>query len=390
MKQSFLLVGLLAFSFACGTEKTTEMTENSVTYSFLVGTYTDRANQGINQLDFTPSENKLEVRTVFPGIQNPSFVLASAAGDKVFTLEETDNVQGGNIVSLSRSSKNDSLTKVSEVPSFGAHPCYLALSPEEEFLTVANYSGGSLSAYHLEGNGEMTHLQTIRHEGSSVNKARQDAPHVHSTVFSPDGKFLLAADLGTDQVYVYDFDATAKEPLSLNNTFKTQPGDGPRHLVFSSDGSEIFVVEELTAVLDVFDFKEGKLTPKQRVSLIADDYEGEVGAAEVRISPDGKNIYASNRGDANSLSVFTKKDDGSYWLMQQVNSGGVMPRNFNLTADGKFLLSANQASNDIVVFERNLETGKLTQTSWKVEINKPVYLFRLGSQEGSSHAMDGL
>lgn len=393
MKQAFLLTLVLAFSFACGPEKTTEMTETTeipVTYSFLVGTYTDQADQGINQLDFTPSDNKLEVRTVFPGIQNPSFVLAGASGDKVFTLEEIDNVPGGNIVSMSRSSTGDSLTKVSEVPSFGDHPCYLALSPDESFLTVANYSGGSLSAYQIGGNGELTHLQTIRHKGSSVNKARQNASHVHSTVFSPDGKFLLAADLGTDQVYVYDFDATAKEPLSLNNTFTAEPGDGPRHLIFSSDGSEIFVVEELSAVLAVFDFKEGKLTPKQRLSLIADDYEGEVGAAEVRISPDGKNIYASNRGDANSLSVFAKKDNGSYWLIQQVNSGGVMPRNFNLTADGKYLLSANQASNDIVVFERDVETGKLIQTSWKVEINKPVYLFRLGDQEGSSHARAGL
>ncbi|WP_157243345.1 lactonase family protein [Algoriphagus resistens] len=379
MKHPLLLAGLLAFSSGCNTEKTTEMTVPSVTYSFLVGTYTDEANQGINQLDFTPSENKLEVQTIFPGIQNPSFVLATAAGDKVFSLEEIDHVQGGNIVSLSRSSQNDSLTKLSQVPSFGDHPCYLALSPDEAFLTVANYSGGSLSAYQIGGNGELAHIQTIQHEGSSVNKSRQNAPHVHSTVFSPDGKFLLAADLGTDQIYVYGFDATAKEPLSLNNTFKAQPGDGPRHLVFSSDGSEIFAVEELTAVLEIFDFKEGKLTPKQRISLIADDYEGEVGAAEVRISPDGKNIYASNRGDANSLSVFSKKDDGSYSLIQQTSCGGIMPRNFNLTADGKYLLSANQASNDIVVFERDVETGKLTQTSWKVKVNKPVYLFRLNS-----------
>src|SRR5690606_37976641 len=133
------------------------------------------------------------------------------------------------------------------------------------------------------------------------------------------------------------------------------------------------------AVLAIFDFKEGKLTPKQRISLVADDYEGAVGAAEVRLSPDGRNIYASNRGDANRLSVFAKKDDGSYSLIQQTTSGGIMPRNFNLTADGKYLLSANQASNDVAVFERDVETGKLTQTSWKVEVNKPVYLFRLGS-----------
>ncbi|REG82265.1 6-phosphogluconolactonase (cycloisomerase 2 family) [Algoriphagus antarcticus] len=354
------------------------MTTTPITYSFLVGTYTDNESQGLNQLDFTPSENKLEVRTIFPGIQNPSFVVANSEGDKVFTLEEIDTVPGGNVVSLGRSLKDQTLSKLSELPSFGDHPCYLALSPNEEFLTVANYSGGSFSAYKVGENAGLTHLQTIQHEGSSINQSRQSSPHVHSTVFSPDGKFLLVSDLGTDQVYVYDFDQNASEPLTLNNTYKVTPGDGPRHLVFSNDGSEVFVVEEMTAVLSVFDFKDGELTPKQRISLIADNYEGKVGAAEVRLSPDGTNIYVSNRGDANSLSVFAKKDDGNYLLIQQTTSGGSIPRNFNLTADGKYLLSANQASNDIVVFERDVETGKLTQTSWKVEINKPVYLFRLG------------
>lgn len=353
------------------------MTETPITYSFLVGTYTDEASQGVNQLDFTPSDNKLEVRTIFSGIQNPSFVIANSAGDKVFTLEEIDTIPGGKVISLDRSIEDQSLSKLSELPSFGDHPCYLALSPSEEFLTVANYSSGSFSVYKIGENTALTHLQTIQNEGSSVNQARQSSPHVHSTVFSPDGKFLLVADLGTDQVYVYNFEQNAAEPLTLNNAYKVTPGDGPRHLVFSNDGKEIMLVQEMSAALDVLSFDKGKITLKQRISLIEDNFEGEVGAAEVRISPDGKNIYASNRGDANSLSVFAKKDDGNYWLIQQTTSGGVMPRNFNLTADGKYLLSANQASNDIVVFERDVKTGKLTQTAWKVEINKPVYLFRL-------------
>src|SRR5690606_18950394 len=121
--------------------------------------------------------------------------------------EEIDNVPGGNIVSLARSSENKNLVKLSELPSFGDHPCYLDLSPDENFLTVANYSGGSLSAYKIDEKAGLTHLQTIQHEGSSVNKDRQNSPHVHSTVFSPDGKYLLVADLGTDELYVYNFDS---------------------------------------------------------------------------------------------------------------------------------------------------------------------------------------
>lgn len=377
MKQPIYLAGLLAASFACSPDKTNEMSKGPITYSFLVGTYTDDVSQGLNQLDFTPSENEIEVRTIFPGIQNPSFVLADSNGDKIFTLEEIDTVPGGNVVSLGRSAENQSLSKLSELPSFGDHPCYLALSPNEEYLTVANYSGGSFSVYKIGENATLQHLQTIQHEGSSINQSRQSSPHVHSTVFSPDGLYLLTADLGTDEVYVYDFDQTATEPLALNNIYKVTPGDGPRHLVFTPDGKEIMLVQEMKAALDILNFDSGKITLKQRISLIADDYTGDVGAAEVRLSSDGKNIYVSNRGEANTLSVFAKQGNGKYELVQQTSSGGIMPRNFNLTADGKYLLSANQASNDIVVFERDLETGKLTQTDWKVKLNKPVYLFRL-------------
>lgn len=377
MKQSIFLIALLILTWACNPSKTPEITEPAMTYSFLVGTYTDSTSQGINELIFTPTENKLEVNLIASGVQNPSFVVANSTGNLVFSLEEDMSKTGGNVMVFNRSEPGKVLTPIDTIPSYGDHPCYLALSPKEDFLAVGNYSGGSLSVFRVNSDSKLDFLQTIQHEGKSINEARQEKAHVHSTVFSPDGKYLLVADLGTDKIYVYNFDPSQATPLTLATEYPVTPGDGPRHLVFSPAGNEILVVQEMTAVLEVFSFDKGVITPKQRLSLLSDGFTGAVGAAEVRFSPDGKNTYVSNRGDANTISVFGKKSTGEYERIQQISSGGLMPRNFNLTADGKYLLAAHQASNDIVVFERDQETGKLTQTDWKVSVNKPVYLFRL-------------
>lgn len=380
MKQSIFLIALLILTWACSPSKnpeSTEMTEPAMTYSFLVGTYTDSASQGINELTFSPAENKLEVKLVALGVHNPSFVVANSKGNLVFSLEEDMSKTGGNVMVFNRSESGQRLAPIDTIPSYGDHPCYLALSPTEEYLAVANYSGGSLSVFRVNSESKLDYLQTIQHIGKSVNEARQEKPHVHSTVFSPDGKYLLAADLGTDKIYVYSFDPSKDKPLSLTTEYPVTPGDGPRHLVFSPDGNEILVVQEMTATLEVLSFENGVIAPKQRLSLLSDGFTGTVGAAEVRFSPDGKFSYVSNRGDANTISVFGRKSNGEFERIQQISSGGVMPRNFNMTADGKYLLAAHQASNDIVVFERNVETGELTQTDWKVSVNKPVYLFRM-------------
>jgi 6-phosphogluconolactonase (cycloisomerase 2 family) len=380
MKSISIIAAALALAACTSPKQETLVTSTSdtpVSYDFLVGTYTDSMNHGINILSLNPSENLMTVETIAAGISNPSYILASRDGKTVYSLEEAGGANGGKVLSFIRNPQDNSLTLADQDDSRGDHPCHISISPEEDFIVLSNYSGGNLSVFKVSPGGQLDFVQVIQHSGKSVNPDRQEKPHVHSTTFDPEGKRLLVADLGTDKIYVYDFDPGKAEPLSHYAEFSMTPGDGPRHLAFSPEGNEVLVVEEMTAVLDVFDYEKGVLTPKQRLSLLDEGFKGNVGAAEIRLSPDGKQVYVSNRGDANTISVFGKTASGEYVRVQNISSGGLMPRNFNLTADGKYLLAAHQASNDIVIFERDESTGKLTQTLWKATVHKPVYLHGL-------------
>ena len=378
MKTSLFLLVTLMMAACSKPEPTPIVAPKAPTsYQFLVGTYTDSALHGINHLYFSPEENLMTVETIAAGIANPSYVIASKDGKRVFSLEEEAGIKGGKILSFTRNPETNELNLIDQDDSEGDHPCHISLSPNEDFLILGNYSGGSLSVFRVDVAGQVNFVQKIQHTGKSINTARQEGPHVHSTTFDPEGKRVLVSDLGTDKIYVYDFNPQHAQPLQLSGEFPVTPGDGPRHLAFSADGTEVLVVEEMSASLDVFSYEQGKLTSKQRLSLLDEGFAGAVGAAEIRISPDGKHVYVSNRGEANTLSVFGKKPDGSYVRVQNIPSGGIMPRNFNLTEDGKYLLSAHQASNDIVIFERDTISGILTLTPWKATVHKPVYLHRL-------------
>lgn len=378
MKNALQLFLFLLSAIACTNKKQISYPQEKIipSYSFLVGSYTDSAHQGIQELYFSPLENKINLKVTAPGVQNPSFLLTNQKGNIVYSLEADRLKTGGKVISLMRSTEFKTLSRLGTISSYGSNPCYLGLSPDENLLAVANYTGGSLSLYDVNTPSQLILLQYIQHEGKGVNIERQEGPHVHSTVFSPDGKYLLAADLGTNKIYSYRIDLSQINPLNLVKAYPMNPGDGPRQLVFSSGGTQILVVHEMTAIFEVFDFDQGKIISTSRHSLIPEDFKGKVGAAEIRSFADGKFVYVSNRGDANTLIAFKKSKTG-YSKIQEISSGGLMPRNFNLTHDGKFLLVAHQASNDLVVFERNLQNGMLTPTQWKIKTDKPSYLFQL-------------
>lgn len=371
----FLLI-ILFMTYSCDESPQEEKIEP--VYSFLLGAYTDSEDQGIGLLTFNPEKNILQTQILAAGASNPSFVISNRAQTLVFAVEEIGGENGGKVKSFKFDRQSNTLELLDTKDTFGDHPCYLSLDAKGEILVVGNYSGGNFSAYKIN-EGILTHIQTYQHEGQSINPARQEKAHVHSTVFHPNGKQLLVGDLGTDKIHLYDFNPTFAVPFNNSDPgyLEVAAGAGPRHLAIHPSGSPVYLIHEMTAELGVYSYDSGKMSNIQVLPLTGDDFVGNVGAAEVRISPDAKFVYASNRGDANEITVFEIGKTGELTFVERVKTGGENPRNFVITSDGKFLLVANQSSDSIIVFERSLKTGKLKKTGAETKFHKPVYLFGL-------------
>ncbi|WP_373496749.1 lactonase family protein [Aquiflexum sp.] len=376
IKLSLMLLAAIIMTNSC--DETPQEQKADIKYEFLVGSYTDSDEEGIALLTFNPEENLISMEVIAAGVKNPSFLVSNRAQTYVYAVEETGGENGGKVKSFKFDRENNTLELLDTKDTFGNHPCYLTLDPNEEFLAVGNYSGGNFAVYKLN-NGMLEHVQTQQHEGQSVVSGRQDKSHVHSVVFHPNGEQMLVGDLGADKIFIYDFNPTYAVPFNPapEPYLEVSPGAGPRHLAIHPDGKTVYMIHEMSAELGVYSYDDGQMAKKQIAPLTGEGFTGNVGAAEVRISPDAKFVYASNRGDANDISVFSIGRDGNVTFVERVDTGGETPRNFAITKDGEYLIAANQGSNNIIVFERDQKTGKLIKTELTVSINKPVYFFGL-------------
>lgn len=337
---------------------------------FFVGTYTDRGSQGIYMYMFDEKTGAAELYTSTV-TDNPSFLAKSADAKMLYAVNE----MGDQTAALSAFTfDGDNLSFVNTIPTGGSYPCHVALSPKDPIAVVSNYGGGSATVYKLTEEGELDAvLQHIEHTGTGPNKARQEASHIHSAFFSPDGKHVYLQDLGSDRIFIYVVKKDHGQIKLVEEAVITTPAaGGPRHIAFDKKGKNLYVLLEMSAEV-VHYVKQGAQWELLTVSSInADDFKGENGAAEIKISEDGKFLYASNRGDANSIALFAIEKSGELHKLQVYDTKGKGPRNFTLSPDGKFLLVANQVSNTIVVFQRDPATGALTETAHEIAVSSPV------------------
>ncbi|WAC42364.1 beta-propeller fold lactonase family protein [Pedobacter sp. SL55] len=185
---------------------------------------------------------------------------------------------------------------------------------------------------------------------------------------------MIANDLGEDKTYIYHYDANAAQPLKFKTSVKTNAGSGPRHLAFSPNGKFAYLAHEFNGKISAFSYKDGNLTLLQEAETVAKDFKGNIDAADIHISADGKFLYESNRGDANTISVFAIQKNGTLKFIETVSTLGKGPRNFSIDTSGNFLLVAHQYTNDIIIFNRHAKTGKLTDSKKRIQVGTPVCL----------------
>ena len=344
----------------------------------LVGTYTSGKSKGIYVFRFNSQNGEMQWVSSTDSATNPSFLSVSPDGSKLYAVNETGGDQPGYVSAYDFDQATGQLYFINTQPSGGDHPCYVSVDKTGKWVIAGNYTGGNISVFPVNKDGALQHyVQLVQHTGSSVNKSRQDKPHVHGAFFSPDEKYLLVPDLGTDKVMMYQFNPLLKKPLkpAAMPFAVASPGGGPRHLDFHPNQRFVYVLEELTGTIKAYRYNNGFMTAIQTIATHPADYTGQPGSADIHVSPDGKFVYASNRGDENNLAIFSVDQvTGKLTAKGYQPVPGAGPRNFIIAPNGNYLLVANQKTNNIVIYRVNKETGLLQQTLRQVEVPNPVCL----------------
>lgn len=343
-------------------------------YNLIVGTYTAPGkSEGIYTYDFNTLTAATTVKSITKNTANPSYIAVSPDNKFIYAVNETGATS--TVSAFKYDAKTGELTFLNKVDSHGADPCFITVDAKN--VIVANYSGGSLAVFSRKADGSLTEaLQIIKHTGKSIDpKGRQESAHVHMTKFTPDHKNLIVNDLGEDQTYIYNYNPTAKEKiLTVKSVLKTNAGTGPRHITFSPNGKFAYLAHEFNGNITVFAYAAGSLTKIQEIGTTPKDFTGKVDGADIHVSADGKFLYETNRGDANSISAFSILPTGKLKFIETVSTLGKGPRNFTIDPTGKFLLIGHQYTNNIVIFNRNKTTGKLTDSGKRIDVGAPVCL----------------
>lgn len=361
-------VALLLFIFVI-----TSVQAQKNKFNLLIGTYTTKCDsKGIYVYDFDSNTGDFNFKNATENVINPSFLSVSADNNYIYAVNENgDKSMVSSFGYVPSTGKMDFINKES---AQGADPCYII--NDENNVIVANYSSGNISVFGKNNDGSITKAkQVIQNYGNANDSNKKQVPHAHQVYFSPDKKYVLGNDLGVDKVFTYAYNPNSPdEILKKKDSISVKPGSGPRHLTFSKNGKFVYLLQENDGTVTAFNYSNGTLKKIQETSVVSKDFTGTIGAADIHISPDGKFLYATNRGTANDISIFKILKNGKLESKGKTTTKGNGPRSFAIDPSGNFLLVAHQYTNDVVIFKRNKKTGSITDTGKIITLCSPVCL----------------
>lgn len=330
----------------------------------------------INALRLSLADGKLTAVSRTREVENPFFLAISPDQKFLYSIhaKQFGGKEEEQAAAYAIDKASGKLTLLNRQSTRGTASCYLEVDATGKTLLVANYSTGNVASLPVKADGSLGEpVSFFQHEGTGGDPKRQKGPNAHSFIVSPNNKHAFAADLGIDKILGYSLDAASAKLTQLSPAFtQTPPAAGPRHLTFHPNGKWLFAINEMGNSVTQFDYDSGSggLKMAGTVSTLPDGFDGKSFCADLKITPNGKFLYGTNRGH-DSIAIYRIGDDGTLTRTGIEPSLGKGPQNLAITPDGKWLLCANMPTNNVAVFAINAESGALTSVGTPVEVPSP-------------------
>jgi 6-phosphogluconolactonase len=340
---------------------------NSHKYRGFIGTYTKGDSEGIYSFLFDAENGKIEKIKLAAKLENPTYVAISKDNRYLYSIISKGNL--GGVAAFSLNSTNGDLQEINQETTEAPNPCHVQLDSKKHYLLAANYHRGTITAYTISQKDGQVNSQpsVIQHQG----KTSEQQPHTHYSSFTPDEKFVVVVDLGIDQLLTYKLIDAALQKVS---TLELKSGSGPRHLAFHPNGKFAYIMTEYSSEVIVLQYHDanGTFSELQTISTIPADFKDNNQGSAIHISSDGRYLYAGNRGH-NSIAVFAVDEStGSLTIVERVSSEGNWPRDFALDPSEKYIIGSNQESENLVIYKRDPESGRLTLLQSDIQLPHPV------------------
>lgn len=381
--KNLLLTSVAVLAMASGKLSFTP-TSRSTAHKLLVfiGTFKGESSKGIYAWRFDSGSGEMEALGLVAAASRPFFLAVHPNRRFLYAVSRpspVDRQHIGVVLSFAINSQTGQLTALNSLPSRGIDPAYLSVDQNGENLLVANFGSnsgqGNVAIFPIRRDGSLAEASDfVEYNGSGVHPQRQQGPHSHAINVSPDNRFVLVTDLGLDKLFAYRFEARRGKLTANSPAFAAlHPGAGPRHLVFHPGGRFVYVVSEIQSTITTFayDSRDGSLKELQNITTLPKEFTGVSSAAEVQVHPNGKFLYASNRG-ADTVAAFSiDPNSGSLTLIGLWPAEGKTPGNFAIDPSGSWLIVANQNSDSIVLFRLDQKTGRLQPTGKSFAVGTP-------------------